>query len=252
MSLSDYLIDTSALLHDTSFLLTSQFLLTRYINQARDQVARDSGCLRALIAGNAPVGTGATPGGAVPGGLIPGMQPANLFQTVANQELYSYALANEYLTQQYRGYRAVIDVYNVGVSWGGSVRPVMGWLPWAELQAYGRSYNYGITSYPFLFSDTGTSENGRIWLWPPPSSNTEMEWDCFCVPAALNTANDYDAIPSNFRGAVRFYAAHLAYYGSNRFGMADQMLDRYYQQIGTSQASSARARVPDWYLDQMS
>ena len=69
MSLSDYLIDTSALLHDTSFLLTSQFLLTRYINQARDQVARDSGCLRALIAGNAPVGTGATPGAAVPGEL---------------------------------------------------------------------------------------------------------------------------------------------------------------------------------------
>lgn len=249
MKLQDYQIDAQALLHDSNNLFTGLFQLNRWINEARDQVAQDSGCLRALVAGQAPFGTAAQAGSAVPGGAIPGNPPTSSFQTIPEQEEYAYEFANQYLRQQFRGFRSVMDVYNVGVSWGGSIRPVQNWMPWDQLQAYARSYNIGVFSYPFVWSDTGTDENGKIWLWPAPSVVTEMEWDCFCLPTPLYTNDDYDAIPNRFRRAVKFWVAHLAKLASNRFEEAEMYKGKYYDQVGIAQASSARARVFDYYVD---
>jgi hypothetical protein len=249
MSLQDYQIDTASLLHDQNNLFTGLFQLNRWINEARDQVAMDTGCLPALVPGQAPFGAGAQAGSAVAGGAIPGMQPTNGFQTIAGQEVYAYAFANETLNQQYRGYRAVIDVFTVAVSWGGSIRPVQNWMPWDDLQAYARSYNIGVFSYPFVWSDTGTSENGQIWLWPAPSVVTEMEWQTICVPTPLYSNDDYDALPLQFRKAVKFYAASLAKMASNQYEAAETLQQKYIQQIGVASGSSARARVPDYYRD---
>ena len=252
MSLQSYQIDTAALLHDSNNLYTGLFQLNRWINEARDRLAKDTGCLRALVPGQAPFGASAQAGSAVPGGAVAGSQPTNLFQTIGGQEVYSYTYANEYIKQLYRGYRAMIDPFNVAVSWGGAIRPVQNWMPWDELQAMARSYNVGVFSYPFVWSDTGTGENGRVWLWPAPANVNEMEWDVFCVPSALYTNDDYDAIPENFRSGVKYYAAHLAKMASNQFQAADYYRDKYQESIGVSQGSSARARVPNYYADYVS
>jgi hypothetical protein len=249
VSLQDYQIDTAALLHDQSNLFTGLFQLNRWINGARNQVAQDTGCLRALVAGQAPFGAAAQAGSAVPGGAVAGLPPTCGFNTIAGQEVYAYALANEYVQQQYRGYGQVIDVFDVAVSWGGAIRPVQNWMPWDNLQAYARSYNIGVFSYPFVWSDTGTGQNGRIWLWPAPSNVNEMEWDCFCIPLPLYTNDDFEALPENHQRCVAYWAAYLGKLASNQYEAASVLQGEYYKQITTVSASSARARVSDYYAD---
>lgn len=248
--LSDYQIDTASLLHDSSNLFTGLFQLNRWINEARDQVAMDSGCLRVLAAGQAPFGIGAQAGTAVPGGALPGQPPVTGFQTIPGQEVYSYAYANQYVAAQNRGIRGVGDVVGVAVSWGGSVRPMMTWMPWDELQAYARSYNVGVFGWSMAWSNSGSGENGKVWLWPAPSSVSEMEWDCLCLPTPLNTDNDYEAIPPTYAKAVKFFAASLAFESSNRPDRAQTMQQRYLQTGITAAGASERMRIRDYYSDQ--
>lgn len=247
MNLADYQIDVAALLHDSNHLFTGLFQLNRWINEARDQVAQDTGCLRALVSGQAPFGSGAQPGLMVPGGAIPGQSPFNGFQTIPQQEVYAYTFANQYLNKT--GYRSVMDVNNVAVSWGGSIRPVQDWMPWDDLQAYARSYNIGIQSYPFCWSNTGSDENGQIWLFPAPSEQTEMEWDCLCLPTELNKNSDFEAIPKRFARAVKYAACALAFDARFNSGQADKYRERYADQITTAAAARERMRVPQYYGD---
>lgn len=249
MSLTNYLTDTASLLHDGAFLFSSRYQLTRWVNDARDQVCLDSACLRALAKGQTTFGNSAVPGTGVPGGAIPGQPTTTGFFTINGQELYPYTYANQYVTQENRGFRAVIEVSNVAVSWGGAVRPVQNWMPWDELQAYARGYNIGVFSYPAIWSESGVGEAGKVWLWPVPSNAQEMEWDCFCVPTPLYSDNDYDAIPGIYQRAVQFYAAHLGFLAQRQFQMADAMLSRYVSTGIVAAGASARQRTRNMYVD---
>ena len=250
MSLQDYQIDTADQLHDSNNLFTSLFKLTRYINEARDQVAMDSGCLRVLASGQAPFGAQAQAGSAVPGGAVPGQPPVNGFFTIAGQEKYPYSYANQYVVAQNAGVRGVGDVTQVAVSWGGSARPALTWMPWDELQAYARSYNVGVFSWPMAWSNRGSGENGEVWLWPTPSTASEMEWDCLCLPKPLYNNDDYEPIPTTYQRGVKFWAASLAFEASNREARAQRMQQRYLECGITAAGASERSRVRDYYTDQ--
>lgn len=246
-NLQDYQIAAAALLHDSNNLYTSLNTLNRYINGARRQLAKDTGCLRALVAGQSPFGIAAQAGTAIPGAAVPGQPPTNGFNTIGGVEQYSYQYANEYLQTQYAGYDKVIDIFGVAVSWGGAIRPVQNWMPWDELQAVARSYNVGVFSYPYVWSDTGTGENGKVWLWPAPSTVTEMEWDCFCIPKNLNTNDDPEPIPSTYVDAVAYYVARTAKMSSNQFAAADYYEQKYREKAQGDAGAASRARVPNYY-----
>ena len=260
--LTDYIIDTQALIRDANGLFTSTTQLTRWINHARKQIANRTGCLRVLVTGQSPFGSTSQPGIGVPGAIIPGMLPdnqpnganasgavattSNSFQTIVGTEFYPYGFANPYVKAQAAGIKGIVNVMNVAVSWGG-IRPALDWQPWEDLQAYARSYNLGVTSYPFLWSCTNESENGQVWLFPVPSQQMEFEWDCLCVPSDLYADTDYDAIPDGFKAAVKYYAAFLAYLGSQRFGQARVMHDLFEDQLGISRYATDNGKTPDWY-----
>ena len=248
-TLADYINDSAWLLHDNNNLFTPVQQLTRWINQARDRVAQDSGCLRALVAGQAPFGVAATPGTAVPGGAVGGQTSTTTFQTIGGQEVYAYAYGNVVARAQNRGCRAIVDVQNVSVSWGGAIRPTLNWLPWDQLQAYARSYNVGIFSYPYAWSDSGVGENNRIWLWPAPSIATEMEWDATLLPKPLNTNDDYEAIPAPFDGAVKYWAARQAALAKRDFTQAQIMEKEYWSSMVKSGSATGRSRNPAMYDD---
>lgn len=248
-TLQDYQIDTAALLHDSNNLFTSPYQLTRWINQARDRVAEDSGCIRVLVAGQAPFGVAAQAGSAVPGGAIAGQAPVTEFFTIAGQEFYPFAFGNQTAVAQNRGTRAIVDVQNVAVSWGGSIRPVPNWMPWDQLQAFARSYNIGVFSYPFVWSDSGVGVNNRIWLWPAPSITSEMEWDVTMVPAPLFSNDDFEAIPDPFTGAVKYWAARAAFLSSFRNAQAADMEAEYWKSMTKAASVGNRGRIPDYYAD---
>ena len=257
-TLSEYLNDTSLLLRDSNYLFNSQTTLTRYINQARVQIAKQTGCIRALIPGQAPFGNASNPGQLVPGSGQPGSALVQQFTTIVGTEKYSYGYALPFLKAGNAGVNAICDVIDVAVSWGGN-RPVLNWMPWEDLQATCRSYNFLVTSYPFVWSSNGSGTKGQVWLFPVPQviqpSNAqpgaagEMEWDVTCLPSPLYSDNDYEAIPDPFTGATKYYASHLAFLGSQRYGMAAIMLSLFNEHLGIDNAASDRGKSDTMYPD---
>lgn len=248
-TLQDYMTDTQALLRDPYGLLNSTYQLTRWINQAREQVALDTGCIRSVVTGQAPFGNGAQVGSAVPGGAIPGIAPTSGLFSIAGQEIYPFAYIFQTGGAQNAGTSAIVDINSVAVSWGGSLRPVQNWVPWQELQAYGRSYNVGVFSYPFAWATSGVGTNNKLWLWPAPSVASEMECDCSFLPSALYSNDDFEAIPSPFRGAVKYYAARQAFLAGFRNPQAAEMQEYYQRHLQSAAGASDRGRVTDYYQD---
>lgn len=258
-NLSDYLLDTSNLLRDSNYQFNSKTNLTRYINLARDQVAKETGCIRCLVAGQSPYGNSANPGNLIPGAGQPGSPVFQNFTTITNVEKYSYGYINPFLKANNAGVRGVVDVIDLAVSWGGN-RPVLNWLPWDDLQAYARAYNYLVTSYPFLWSTSGSGSKGQIWLFPVPQMTAiatatttssapqgEMEADCTCLPTYLYTNDDYEAMPDSVTDAVPFLAAHYAFLNSQRFSMAAVMKSLYEERLAISNMAGDRGKTDSYY-----
>lgn len=233
-------------MRDYGFQFTSQARLTRWINSGRIQAAKHTGCLRAFVTGAPAFGAVANPGAMTPGSFAPGVAPDAGFYAVLNTERYAFNFANPTLRAANAGYKSINDVFGVAISWS-SFRPMLKWMPWDELQAYARAYSTLISSYPMAWSSFGLGTSGQVWIWPPPSQNCEMEWDCTCLPADLATDDDYDAIPDSYTTAIKFYAAGMAFLGSFRYGMAETMFKMYMGTLSESQAASDGGKVPDYY-----
>lgn len=250
MSLQDYINDTRLLLRDTQGLFLPDQSLVRFINEARNKVAEQTGCVRRLIYGTAPSGVSATPGSIVPGTMVPGTQATNTFATIVNTEKYSYDFANQILRQLYAGVQSIMDVVEVSISWGSS-RPTMTWMPWEDLQAYARSYNIGMQNFPSYWSTYSEGEFGEVWLFPIPSqtgvASGEMEWDCFCWPKPLYSNDDFDAIAIPFRSAVKYYAGYLARENAQQPGLADRMLQRFNETLVGNRTSVDRGKTTNYY-----
>lgn len=264
VQLADYIISTTDLLRDSGQQFTSNAQLVRYINLARREIAKRSACLQGLVTGQAPFGTSAQPGYAIPGAFIPGMVPGSLpnnanepgsistssnnFTTIPGVELYTYNYAKPFLQKQYEGYDSVIFVSDVSVSWGGNL-PTLNWLPWSDLQAYCRSYNLGVNSYPSVWSQMGVGERGQVWLFPVAGNIAPgtMEWQCVCTPKPLYTNSDFEAIPEIYQGCVKYYAAYLAFLGQQRTGMAEIMRGLFDEQLMISGVSSDWGHVESHY-----
>ena len=210
------------------------------------EAAKITGCIRQLIAGTSPVGNSALVGTAIVGGAMAG-QPLNTsFQTIPGVEFYAYDFANRYLQRNTRGIKGVMDVLDVSVSWGAT-RPTLVWYPWDELQALARSYNSGVTSYPLAWATQGDGNRGQVFLFPVPSVVCEMEWDVICLPADLNTDDDFDALPDTFHDAIASYAASWGFKASNRHADAGLMMADFMTALGVARPASSSTRVPNHY-----
>lgn len=263
-TISDYLLDTTDILRDANMQFSTQAQLIRYINRARNEVAKRTACLEAVVQGQSPFGTSAQPGNMIPGAFIPGTLPgsnpgnsneagatattSNQFVTIPGVELYTYNYGNPFLQGQYAGYDKIIYVFNVSCDIGGYT-PTLRWMPWDMLQAYGRAYNLGVTSYPSVWSAKGVGENGQVWLFPMPTNMgfATMIWQCVCTPKPLYSNADFDALPAIYASCVKYYAAYLAYMGQQRSGMAEIMRGLFDEQLQISGVASDWGHVENYY-----
>jgi hypothetical protein len=249
--LSFYLNDASALLRDSSNIFTSTAQLTRWINNARRDAAKYTGCIRILIAGNAPQGNSAQPGTMIPGAPVPGLDLVTSFQTIAGVELYPYDYANQFLRSQNAGVQGIIDVLDISVSWGAS-RPTLQWMPWGDAQAYCRSWNQNVTSYPAVWSCQGDGTRGKVFLYPVPSvggQQAEMEWDVICTPKDLNSNDDFEVLPESYHEAIKYRAAALAFMASQRYADAQILTQQFFSSLGIDRAAAKRGATSDYYWE---
>lgn len=163
--------------------------------------------------------------------------------TVTNQEVYTFSTVQALLPT---GYQYIIAVQSVAVCWG-SVKPVLRWSDWSGFQAYYRSLNIQSTNWPSVWAQYAQGVNGSIYLYPIPSQNLQMEWDCYCLPSDLSTDASVEVLPYPWTHAVPYYACSLAMLSVGATELATYFDAQYRLRVKEARAWTSPAMVPDFY-----
>ena len=274
-TLSSYITEVQRLLHDANSVFWTTSELTDYINDARERVARDTGCLRTLQITATPISsTGVaatvwTAGAAVTAGQF-------IFNNIFIYEVtvsgvlsttpppypasgYTFPPSTPFTdgtaTLQYSGPAEIIpyatiatgttlDILNVNVYWGNSRIPLR-YLPWSNFNAQLR-YWQNYVGRPVCFSVYGQN---TIYVGPVPDQAYVVEIDSTILPTALslNTPNVADQIQDPYTTPVAFYAAYKAKYKEQSYGEAEIYKQEYAKQVQAVLNSVYTRRIPDPY-----
>jgi len=275
-TLSSYLTEVQRLLHDANAVFWSTSELTDYINEARERVVRDTGCLRTLQITNTPLSsTGVV---AIPwsnGLTVTAGQFifSNIFiyqvtvGGVLNSDAAPYPtgsatfppstpFTNGTATLQYSSNCEIIslaalpngiqtlDVLNVTLYWGNSRIPLR-YLPWSNFNAQLR-YWQNYVGRPICFSTYG---QGQLYIAPVPDQSYSIEVDTVILPLPLstNTPNAVDTIVDPYTTPVAFYAAYKAKYKEQSYGEAEIYKQEYAKHVQAVLNSTYTRRIPDPY-----
>jgi hypothetical protein len=193
-TLSSYITEVQRLLHDANSVFWSTSELTDYINDARERVARDTGCLRTLQITATPISSTGVPatvwtaGATVTAGqfifnniFIYEVVTSGVLSTTAPPypaSGYAFPPSTPFTdgtaTLQYSGPAEIIpyatiatgttlDILNVNVYWGNSRIPLR-YLPWSNFNAQLR-YWQNYVGRPVCFSVYGQN---TIYVGPVP------------------------------------------------------------------------------------
>ena len=275
-TLSSYLTEVQRLLHDANAVFWSTSELTDYINEARERVVRDTGCLRTLQITNTPLSsTGVV---AIPwsnGLTVTAGQFifSNIFiyqvtvGGVLNSDAAPYPtgsatfppstpFTNGTATLQYSSNCEIIslaalpngiqtlDVLNVTLYWGNSRIPLR-YLPWSNFNAQLR-YWQNYVGRPICFSTYG---QGQLYIAPVPDQSYSIEVDTVILPTALSLNNplQVDSIVDPYSTPVAFYAAYKAKYKEQSYGEAEIYKQEYAKHVQAVLNSTYTRRIPDPY-----
>ena len=179
------------------------------------------------------------------GGTLAAASPViNCVNTVANQEVYTFASVNT-LAQLTPGVASVLFVSSVAVSWG-ALKPTLRQINWDDLQAWIRAYPI-VSGQPAVFAQFGQGESGSIYLQPVPTQAASMEWNCVCTPIDLVDDTTVEAIPYPWTDAVPYFAAYLALLTARRPMEAKDMRGIYDDTMKRSRSQSESSFVEDFY-----
>jgi hypothetical protein len=274
-TLSSYITEVQRLLHDANSVFWSTSELTDYINDARERVARDTGCLRTLQITATPISSTGVPATVWTAGatVTAGQFLFNnifIYEVVTGGVLsttpppypasgYTFPPSTPFTdgtaSLQYSGPAEVIpyatiatgttlDILNVNVYWGNSRIPLR-YLPWSNFNAQLR-YWQNYVGRPVCFSVYGQN---TIYVGPVPDQSYVVEIDSIILPTALslNTPNANDQIQDPYTTPVAFYAAYKAKYKEQSYGEAEIYKQEYAKQIQAVLNSVYTRRIPDPY-----
>jgi hypothetical protein len=275
-TLSSYITEVQRLLHDANAVFWSNSELTDYINEARERVVRDTGCLRTLQVTATPIsntGVVAIPwsnGLAVTAGQFV-FSNVFIYQVITggtlNTESAPYpssgnvfppsgTFTNGTATLQYSGPAEIItlaalpngiqtlDVLNVTLYWGNSRIPLR-YLPWSQFNSQLR-YWQNYVGRPICFSTYG---QGQLYIAPVPDQSYSIEVDTVILPTALTLTNPsvVDSIVDPYTTPVAFYAAYKAKYKEQSYGEAEIYKQEYAKHVQAVLNSTYTRRIPDPY-----
>jgi hypothetical protein len=212
MQLSDYLLECQRLLHDANNNFWSVAELTTYINDARNQVAADTHCLRQLATVN------------------------------LSYNVETYAINS---SVSLPGGRQVLDILNITVLWGSMRIPLIQ-MSWTEFNAKMRAWvlNY---SRPAAMSRYGTS-NGTIYVQPIPDQAYVSEWDVCYLPLPLVNSTDTETdLSFPFTSPVAYYACYKAKEKEQAYGEAKEFHEQYKQKAMLAINQSYTRVMPNPY-----
>jgi len=275
-TLSSYITEVQRLLHDANAVFWSNSELTDYINEARERVVRDTGCLRTLQVTSTPIsntgvvainwsnGLTVTAGQfifsnvfiyqVITGGVLATAAPP--YPSGNNAFPPSTPFTNGTATLQYSGPAEIItlaalpngiqtlDVMNVTLYWGNSRIPLR-YLPWSQFNAQLR-YWQNYVGRPICFSTYG---QGQLYIAPVPDQSYSIEVDTVILPNPLTLTNPsvVDSIVDPYTTPVAFYAAYKAKYKEQSYGEAEIYKQEYAKHVQAVLNSVYTRRIPDPY-----
>jgi len=274
-TLSSYITEVQRLLHDANSVFWSTSELTDYINDARERVARDTGCLRTLQITATPISSTGVPATAW-AASTPVTAGQFLFSNIFIYEVttsgttgsdappypasgYAFppstAFTNGTAGLTYSGPAEIIpfatlasgttlDILNVNIYWGNSRIPLR-YLPWSNFNAQLR-YWQNYVGRPICFSVYGQQQ---IYIGPVPDQAYDVEIDSTILPTplSLNTPNAVDPIQDPYTTPVAFYAAYKAKYKEQSYGEAELYKQEYTKHVQAVLNSVYTRRIPDPY-----
>jgi hypothetical protein len=275
-TLSSYITDVQRLLHDANSVFWSTSELTDYINQARERVVRDTGCLRTIQSTYTPIsasGTVAVPWNAgtavtagqyvfsgifvyqvITGGVLPTTVPPYPYGNQAyppSTTFYVGAIQLQYDSPcEVINFAALpegnqtLDILNLNLYWGNSRIPLR-YLPWTNFNAQLR-YWQNYVGRPVCFSVYGQSQ---IYIGPIPDQSYAIDLDTVMLPAALTLTNPNATDPINdpYTVPVAYYAAYKAKFKEQSYGEAEIFKQQYDKQVNSVLNSVFTRRIPDAY-----
>jgi hypothetical protein len=275
-TLSSYITEVQRLLHDANSVFWSTSELTDYINNARERVVRDTGCLRTIQSTYTPIsangtvalpwnaGTAVTAGQYVfsgiftyqvlVGGTLPSTVPPYPYGNQAyppTTPFYVGSIQLQYDSPcEVINYAALpsgiqtLDVVNLNLYWGNSRIPLR-YLPWTNFNAQLR-YWQNYVGRPVCFSIFGQSQ---IYIGPIPDQSYAIDLDTVILPTALslNTPDAVDPINDPYTTPVAYYAAYKAKFKEQSYGESEIFKQQYDKHVSAVLNSVFTRRIPDPY-----
>jgi hypothetical protein len=278
-TLSSYITEVQRLLHDANSVFWSTSELTDYINNARERVVRDTGCLRVIQSTYTPLsstgvvavpwaaGTVLTAGqfvfsgiftyqvitGGTLGSTVPpypyGNQaypPSTTFTVAGSSGMvfqYDSPCENIQFAALPQGLQT-LDVLNLNLYWGNSRIPLR-YLPWSNFNAQLR-YWQNYVGRPVCFSVYGQQQ---LYIGPVPDQSYAIDLDTVILPTplTLDAPNAVDPINDPYTTPVAFYAAYKAKYKEQSYGEAEIYKQEYAKHVQAVLNSVYTRRIPDPY-----
>lgn len=278
ITLQTYLTEVQRLLHDANNQFWSQSELIDYINDARNRVASDTKCTRALASitlnvqtvtgvgdgttgvitsvsptpaynwiGSTILGTGIT-GIVSSNPIIQQVAPVNATITVSGVATAG-AVSFTYYQETYpftdittNTGGTIIEVQNITAIWGNT-RYVLQRRPWSQYNALMRSY-VSFQQRPAVWAMQGQN---TVWIGPIVDQQYVTEWDCVVQPPTLSNLTDVETITYPFTRPVAFYAAYKAKIRDGSWPEAETFENQYKLKAREAIANSMSSYVPNVY-----
>jgi hypothetical protein len=151
-------------------------------------------------------------------------------QLNAGQEEYSFSSVD---MSMFPGVGSVYMIKSVAIIYS-NYRYVLPIYDFTTYQARIRNYPFQYQYVPTFACQRGQGADGTFMMYPLPSQQYQMEWDCFCLPEALVDDNSVEALNYPWTDAIPYFAACLCYEELQNLNAAtyyqekfDKLLQRY-------------------------
>ena len=282
-TLSNYLTQVEYLLHDTNNNFWTVDQLTGYINEARSQLVRDTGCLRTVQNTSTPIAS-SNPYLSTNTNTTPATPWVASTAVTAGQYVFSNIYIYQYQTSRTSGTAApayptgtnifpptttfpdgtatLLYVQNAeiipfqalpqGINtvdilninlYWGNSRIPMRYLPWSDFTSQLR-YWQNYIGRPICFSVYGQQQ---IYIAPVPDQSYYIELDTVILPQPLTTLSQVDTILDPWSTAVQYYAAYKAKFYEQSYGEAEIFQQQYNKKVLNVLNSTYTRRIPNPY-----
>lgn len=283
MALDNYLNQVRRLLHDANSSFWTDSELTDYINQARNRIALDSGCVRTLynfyLSANqesypyqgalAAVGVAAAGSGytSAPTVSFTGGGGSGATATAA---ISSGTVSSITITANGTGFTAAptvsfsggggasatatatimkaFDIMNISVNWGNSWITLQ-YTYFTEFQAKARYYR-NTSGQPAVWSKGPPATTGGgdyFYIFQIPASSYQCDVDAVIQPDALVDDDTAEQLTYPYTDLVQYYAAYLAKFKQQQMNEAANFIRIYDEILRRSTGAKFQRRIPSPY-----